>query len=110
VRQLHPRTYMVSAFRRSLPHGTHNQTTLLQLHGVLSNAGAVKARKGTAPEPTGARRGDPGGDGELEDKERGLKGARRSGNGALLHVRHKRRWRARRAGVAGGFMVQFFNS
>jgi hypothetical protein len=29
--------------------------------------------------------------------------------GALLHVRHSLRWRARRMGVAGGFMVQFFN-
>jgi len=96
---------MVSAFRRSLPHGAHSHTTLSQLHGVLSNAGAVKDRDWSSS--TARDWGDPGGEGEL-DGERCLYAASRSGSGALLHVLHRRRYRARMMGVAGGFMVQFY--
>jgi hypothetical protein len=98
----------VSAFRRSLPHGVHSQTTLSQLHGVLSKAGAVKARDLSSSTVCGW--GDPcdDDDDELDDSERCLYAASRSGSGALLHVRHRRRWRARMMGVAGGFVVQFY--
>jgi hypothetical protein len=43
----------------------------------------------------------------LHDAERVLRGAVRRCSGALEHVRQRRRWRARSAGVGGGLMVQF---
>jgi hypothetical protein len=65
---------MVSALRKSLPQGAHSQTTLSQLHGVLSNAGAVNARDCVVlPSSfTAWGRGDVGGEGEPDENERCL--------------------------------------
>ena len=97
---------MVSAFRRSLPHGAQSQTTLSQLQGVRSKAGAVKGRGLSPSKSTGCVSGDPGGEEDV-DKERCFCTAMSSVRGALVHVRHSRRWRALSVGVGGGFIVQF---
>jgi hypothetical protein len=100
---------MVSALRRSLPHGAHSQTTVSQVQGVRSKAGAVKARGASTSKETGRRVGDAGGVEEAVDVEdaRDLELAMSSGSGALVQVRHILRWRARKVGVGGGFIVQF---
>jgi hypothetical protein len=99
---------VVSAFFKSFPHGAQSQTTSLQLHGVRSKAGAVKARRLSLPQEIGRESGEDGGDGEPPvDEVRSFVVAMSSGKGALWHVRHILRWRARRAGVGGGFIVQF---
>jgi hypothetical protein len=79
------------------------------VHGVRSNAGAVKARDASAAsQKTGRWVGEAGGEGELpDDVVRSLGLAMRSGSGALVQVRQSLRWRARKAGAGGGFMVQF---
>jgi hypothetical protein len=83
---------------------------LLQVHGVRSKAGAVKARGASAAsQNTGRRFGEAGGDGELpEEVVRDLGLAMSSGSGALVQVRQILRWRARSAGAGGGFIVQFY--
>lgn len=81
------------------------------MHGVRSNAGAVKARdeSALASQKTGRWSGEVGGEGELpDDVVRSLGLAMSSGSGALVQVRQILRWRARKAGAGGGFMVQFF--
>ena len=101
---------MVSALRRSLPHGAHSQTIVSHVHGVRSKAGAVKARGASTSKGTGRRAGDAGGVEDVVDVEdvRGLGLSMSKGNGALVQVRHIRRWRARKVGVGGGFIVQFW--
>lgn len=82
--------------------------TLSQLQGVRSKADAVKARDASVPQKTGRGFGDDGGEGELPDDDvRSFATAMSSGIGALVHVRHILRCRARSAGVGGGFIVQF---
>jgi hypothetical protein len=101
---------VVSAFFRSFPQGAQSQTTSLQLHGVRSKAGEVKARGFSLPQKTGRESGEDGGDGEPPDDEvRSFVVAICSGRGALWQVRHILRWRARRAGAGGGFIVQFYS-
>ena len=100
----------MSAFRRSLPHGAQSQTTLSQLQGVRSKAGAVKALGLSPSKSTGCVSGDPGGDDDDIDEVRCFCAAISNGRGALAHVRHSRRWRARSVGVGGGFMVQFYEA
>nr|GFD60487.1 hypothetical protein [Tanacetum cinerariifolium] len=76
--------------------------------GVLSKAGAVKARGSSTPWKTGRGFGEDGGEDELpEDDVRSFVTAMSSDSGAFVQVRHIRRWRARSAGVGGGFIVQF---
>lgn len=99
---------MVSALFRSFPQGAQSQTTSLQLHGVRSKADTVKARGLSLSQKTGRGSGEHGGDGEPLDEVRSFVVAMSSGKGALWHVRHILRWRARRAGVGGGFIVQFW--
>jgi hypothetical protein len=81
-----------------------------QVQGARSKAGAVKARGASRPKKTGRGFGDAGGVEEVVDVEdaRGLGLAISSGSGALVQVRHIRRWRARKVGVGGGFIVQFW--
>lgn len=82
--------------------------TLLQLQGVRSKAGAVKARRASSSQKTGREFGEDGGEGEQpDDAVRSLVTAMSSGRGAFVHVRQILRWRARSAGVGGGFIVQF---
>lgn len=99
---------MVSALRKSFPHGAQNHMTLSQLHGVRSNAGAVNARGLPSSKSTGRRLGDSNGD--ESDDERCFCDAMSNGSGALVHVRQSRRCRARSAGVGGGFIVQFWRA
>jgi hypothetical protein len=65
---------MVSALRKSFPQGAHSQTTLSHLHGVLSKAGAVKARGfvESTSSFTAWGQGDVGGEDESDDNERCL--------------------------------------
>ena len=78
---------------------------------MRSKAGVVNARivGVSAPKKLFRGSGEPTGDDEAEE-ERLLGAASIRGSGDLLHVRHRRRWRARRVGVGGGFMIQFYAS
>lgn len=68
----------------------------------------MNARDSLLSQKTGRRFGEDGGEGELPDEEvRSFATAMSSGRGAFVHVRHNLRWRARSAGVGGGFIVQF---
>lgn len=71
----------------------------------------MKARGVSLPQKTDREFGEDGDEGELpEDELRSLATAISSARGALAQVRHMRRWRARSAGVGGGFIVQFYIS
>jgi hypothetical protein len=56
----------------------------------------------------GARRGDAGGDGVPSEADRARWGAVRRGNGALVQVRQRRRWRACRTPACCGLRMQFY--
>lgn len=76
--------------------------------GVRIKAGAVKAWEAIGSNKDGQSSGVVGGDEVSQEWNGALLCTMRRGRGALVHIRQRRRWRARSAGVGGGFMVQFF--
>lgn len=91
-----------------MPQGAQSQTVVVQMQGVRSKAGAVKARGCGGGEASGGSVGMSGSVSEVWEEARGRGDAVRRARGAREHVLQRRRWRARRVGVGGGLAVQFW--